>query len=109
MKTIYKYILPNIGIKETIDIYENYEIIHFEMQNEIPCFWAMVNTENQLVKKDFLIIGTGQGVPERGWYVKTCSQEISTLHTSYGSHSMYTGTKSPGGIGKLMWHLFEIL
>lgn len=106
MRTIYKYSVTPIGT-QTITIHENYEIVHFEIQDGVFCFWAMVNTENPLVKKDFIIIGTGQEVPKRGWYVKTCSQFVTPTINDYNSHNIYTDTSLKPS--KLMWHLFEIL
>lgn len=61
MKTIYKYALKVKGLQE-IELPEGYEILDVQMQNGIPCIWALVDTENVPVKMEVHIFATGDRV-----------------------------------------------
>jgi hypothetical protein len=87
-KTIWKYELtPD---KLSIEMPKDAEILSVQMQNDIPCVWALVNPENKVKEKVIEIFGTG--------------------HEMYcdGISRKFIGTFQMHG-GLLVFHLFERL
>ena len=57
MTTIYKYQL-NDEFNE-IEMPSGAEILSVQTQNNIPCIWAIVETDNPIEKRKLMIVGTG--------------------------------------------------
>jgi hypothetical protein len=81
MKQIWKYKLSESGIEMPIDA----EILSVQLQNDIPHIWAMVSPQNELEKRKFVIVGTGQSFDD--------------------TNMKYIGTYQDG---PFVWHLFGI-
>ena len=80
VKQIWKYTVENI-----IEIPKGAEVLTVQMQGPFnPCIWVKVDPENELEKRQFVVIGTGQSFDD----------------TNYE----YIGTYQDG---PLVWHLFE--
>ncbi|GAF77207.1 unnamed protein product [marine sediment metagenome] len=86
MKTIYKYPIP---IKHffNLELPRDAKILSFQTQLGIPVIWALINPENELIKRDFCIRGTGEPDYSEDRHIRT-----------------YLGTIQTGA---LVWHLFE--
>lgn len=63
MKTIYKYETP-FEPKFTIKLPKGAEIlcVQQDQKTNIPCIWAMIETENEPEERYFELFGTGRGV-----------------------------------------------
>ncbi|MDV2459881.1 hypothetical protein CMU99_16305 [Elizabethkingia anophelis] len=87
MRKIFKY---QLEIKDFNDIEmpKNAEVLSVQVQNGIPCIWAMVDTENPLEKRKFMTIGTGKELCPR------------TPHTFIGTYQL-------SELG-LVFHCFEL-
>jgi hypothetical protein len=82
-KQIWKYKVENI-----IEMPKGAEILSVQIQNgEMfnACIWAKVSSENELEKRQFLVVGTG--------------------HTFDDTDMVYIGTYQDG---PFVWHLFEV-
>lgn len=88
MKRIFKYEL-GISNEITLKMPKYAQIIAFQAQRDVPCIWAIVNTDNELVARYFVIHGTGH--------------EIKFL-----DDKTYMGTCQTHN-GNLVWHLFELV
>ena len=89
MKTIWKYPII-ITDRQTITIPVDAEILTVALQDDIPCIWAMVDTEVPPEIRHIEIFGTGNPIPfERGI---TNRKYIGSLHQNY-----------------FVWHVFENL
>jgi hypothetical protein len=85
MKTIYKY---PVDVNDTVSVSMpiGSEILCVQMQNDIPCIWALVDNEKDDVLREFTWYGTGHSVKENpGKYIGT----IQMMN------------------GRLVFHLFE--
>lgn len=91
MKTIYKYPLSIIA-ENLIQKPRNAEILSIQMQNSIPCIWALVETNNETELKIIEIIPTGSKI------------EPLTHHQG----RQFIGTFQMQG-GSLVFHAFEII
>ncbi len=83
IKQIWKYKVENI-----IEMPKEAEILSVQIQNGQmfnACIWAKVNPENELEKRQFVVIGTG--------------------HTFDDTNYEYIGTYQDG---PFVWHLFEV-
>lgn len=58
MKTIWKFQLKTEDI-QTIIIPRNSKFLSVQMQNKIPCLWALVNPDEETIKRKIEIFGTG--------------------------------------------------
>lgn len=88
VKTIFKYkfeVYDNVHIVMPLDS----EILSVQVQDEIPCIWALVDAQNKLETRRFEIFGTG--------YLVECNSQIQRK---------FIGTFQLGG-GRLVFHLFE--
>ena len=81
MKQIWKYKLSESAIEMPIDA----EILSVQLQNDVPHIWAMVSPQNELEKRKFAIVGTGQSFDD--------------------TNMKYIGTYQDG---PFVWHLFGI-
>jgi len=86
-KTIWKYPITTndcIGL----DLPVGAEILDIQIQNDMPCIWALVDPEAIKVNRTFYIYGTGHVIEY------SCSKE-------------YIGTYQLFG-GELVFHVFEL-
>jgi hypothetical protein len=65
-KTIYKYQLPFNG-QNAINMPKNAQILSCQLQDNVVTVWALVDVEQGFVTNDFLVVGTGQKLPD--WIV----------------------------------------
>ena len=72
-----------------IEMPKGAEILTIQVQNKIPCIWALVNPENEKEKRFFEIFGTGHDMP-----------------VDMGIERKYINTFQLNG-GALVLHLFE--
>lgn len=61
MLTIHKYQLEEL--EQTIEIPNGFKILSLQVQNDIPCMWVEVNTENHKVMIHVITVGTGHPLP----------------------------------------------
>lgn len=69
MKTIYKYPITSSQSPVsvcTIRVSKNSKPLSIQIQNNWICVWSLVDTEEPLVLREFLIVGTGHLIPEEG-------------------------------------------
>lgn len=88
MKTIYKYPLE-ITDRQEIEMPREARILAVQVQNNVPCLWAVVDTELPLKERIFDTFGTGNPV----------DNYINYTHN-------YIGTYQVRG-GSLVFHVFE--
>ena len=86
MKTIHKFpfsIFNHFGISLPKDAV----ILSAQMQDEQPCIWALVDTEQEIEKREFILFGTGHPIYhiDELKYVATFQQ------------------------AEFVWHLFEVI
>lgn len=62
MTTIFKYELDITDFND-IAIPQEAEVISIQVQNDIPCIWALVNTDNPVETRRFITVGTGNEIP----------------------------------------------
>lgn len=60
-KIIYKYPLQ-VQDKQTIKLPSGYKILTVQVQDGIPCLWAMVDTSIDCVEVNIITHGTGNGI-----------------------------------------------
>jgi len=87
MKTIYKYPLENTSGKYAISMPSEAEILYINAQRNVPCIWAMVDTEKPIETRQFRLYGTGHPVEENDLF-------------HHGSFFMQEG--------RFVFHLFEV-
>ncbi|OPB96846.1 hypothetical protein BAS10_07295 [Elizabethkingia meningoseptica] len=87
MRKIFKYQLEIKDFNE-IEMPMHAEVISLQVQNDIPCIWAIVNPDYPVEKRKFMTVGTGNEMPE-------CLPEI------------FIGTYQLPELG-LVFHCFEI-
>jgi len=90
MKTIYKYSIPLLAAKFDVDLPVGAMILSFQIQDKVPCIWAMIDKKATIEQRHFRIYGTG-------WPIEKIPKDLN-LH--------YIGTIQTNG--GLVWHLFEI-
>lgn len=83
-KVIYKYELNPFGVTE-LQIYNHATILKLGFQDNTPFLWAIVDIEHSIKTVDFLMLGTGEAIPENAIYIDTALQ------------------------GEYVWHLFKII
>ncbi len=91
MKKIYKYSFKyifEITHSITIEMPKNALILDLQIQNGIPCLWAVVDLDESMVPYNFVLLGTGHPVPDEEYEL----QHISTFQQ-----------------GEFVWHLFQII
>lgn len=87
MKSIWKFPIKNINDNISIEMPKDSYILTIRDQQGTACIWAIVDSEKPLVKRNFLIRGTGH--------------DIENL-----SYDNYIGTFQLYG-GSLVFHVFE--
>jgi hypothetical protein len=88
MKTIFKYKLAGL-VSQTIEMPVGAEILDIQVQNGIPCIWALCDPYYSLEKRVFELFGTGGEIP-------------------YRANRKYIGTYQLNN-GNLVFHCFELL
>lgn len=92
MNVIYKYEVP---IEDTFKVALPHDAevltVQFDEKTGRPVMWAKLNTEDELVEREFAVIGTGNPIPD--------------IHESLCYN--YIGTFQMGN-GRFIGHLFEI-
>lgn len=70
MKKIFKYVLDKrkAGQTESLMCHPDLEIIECDIQEGWPCFWAIVDTSQDLVEKRFRLIATGREIRDNEVY-----------------------------------------
>lgn len=86
MKTVYKYNFE-IADEVCIEMPLGADILCVQVQNDTPCIWALVDTEQPVQKRWFSVYGTGHPAPNA--YLRE-----------------YVGTIQMMG-GRLVWHVFH--
>jgi len=87
MKTIYKYQFETADIV-TLKLPTCAKVLTIQIQNDKPCLWALVDTENERTfDMELSIFGTGHEVK---------NLELSTYIGTYQERN-----------GGLVWHVFE--
>jgi len=85
---IWKYeVLPDI---KSIEMPHGSKILHLNVQNGIPCIWALVDPTNFSIKRNFYIVGTGHPIDRQN-----------------NENLLYLGTFLLNN-DSLVFHLFEI-
>lgn len=84
MRTIWKYTLAITDAVQNVPMPRNPNIVRFDMQNGVPCVWALVESHNPVETHSFRVFGTGHPIPEDSRYVGTCKD------------------------GGYVWHLFAV-
>ncbi len=90
MRVIYKYPLQitYTGDQE-VEMPKFSDLLCVQMQNEVLCLWAEVDTKHENEARKIRIFGTGHEIP-----------------AYFGGHHL--GTIQQNG-GALIWHVFEVL
>jgi hypothetical protein len=52
------------AIQVMLDMPEGAKILSLQVQNDMPCIWALVDPSAENVKRTFVIIGTGITLPK---------------------------------------------
>lgn len=63
MKTIWKFPLSSEG-EQLIKMPQGCAVLCAQVQHDIPCVWAVVDTDAPTVKRRFRIFGTGHPINE---------------------------------------------
>lgn len=74
----------------TLEMPQGARVLCVQPQNNLPTLWALVDLAAPMVKRDFLIFGTGHPLDVALW-----------------SRPIYVGTVQTHG-GNLVWHVFDI-
>jgi hypothetical protein len=63
MQTIHKYPFTSLG-SFTLELPEDFLSLSVEVQNGVPCLWALVNTGKPKRVYRFRVFGTGHPIPD---------------------------------------------
>lgn len=79
MKKIFKYVLKSGDSVQVVNMPINFEILHFDTQNKLPCIWAAVDTSvletGATVNVEFHTVCTGEAYEsDRLKYIGTYQQ-----------------------------------
>lgn len=85
MRKIYKYDLPVMDVAE-VSLPAGAEILKIEAQRGMACLWALIDDLQRPEKRTFLIVGTGNPVPDEA----TKETHVATFQQ-----------------GPFVWHVFE--
>lgn len=81
MKTIWKHTLALTDAMLRIPMPEGSTPVRFAMQNGVPCVWALVDTEREVVTRNFRVYGTGHVIPDiAAEYVGSCDDPPFVWH-----------------------------
>jgi len=79
MKTIWKYPLAPVENKKIIGMPKGAILLCVQAQYGNPCLWALVDSENPAVLREFSIRGTGHDARDVGQYVGTFQMKGGSL------------------------------
>lgn len=65
MKTVWKYPLK-FSKRQEVRMPAGAHILDVQVQGQLPCMWAEVESDNAEVRRIFELVGTGQAVPTGG-------------------------------------------
>lgn len=91
MLAVWKYPIP-VADNFSVELPESAEILDVQVQGTQPCFWALVNPEEEKSYREFRLAGTGHTI-------KPMESPDSLF---------YVGTFQLVNMG-LVFHLFEVL
>ena len=61
MKKIWKWQLEIADVVE-LDTPDNWQVLHVEVQHEVPCIWALIDPDAPSVKRKIRVCGTGHPI-----------------------------------------------
>jgi hypothetical protein len=65
MKTIHKYSFPYLGSPAfTLELPEDYCLLAVQVQDGVPCLWALVDTDMPKRVYRFQVFGSGSAIPD---------------------------------------------
>lgn len=85
-KVIWKFVVP-LSYAEEIEVPNGAEIFHVGLQRGQICMWAKVDPDAEMVKREFMVEGTGQPANRR-------------LHDATHLGTVYHDN--------FVWHVFEV-
>lgn len=68
MKTIFKYPLDGIHVTK-VKMPKGANVVSFDVQHNVFCIWAMVDTDNPVEERVFGVVGTGWEIDEGDCYI----------------------------------------
>ena len=89
-KTIYKYTLIVTDGRQVMQLPKSHVIVHVAEQGPSPCFWAMVDPDEETAEFTFQVTGTGHPLPD------------GTDEEDFG----YIGAAM---CGPFVWHVWQLL
>jgi hypothetical protein len=81
MKTIWKYPIDEITDQIDLQIPEDSIFVAFQVQNEIPCIWMLVDPKKPLKNYRFYLFGTGHEINP----IKIVEKPLGTVQLDDGS------------------------
>lgn len=85
MKTVWKYELMLSDRAQEVSMPLHAAVVHFAVQGNVPCLWALVDPDGDRETRYFSVHGTGHPINDSLGYRGTCLS------------------------GQFVWHLFEVL
>lgn len=79
MRKIYKYALEIVD-RQALYIPGHAKLLDVQIQNGVPCLWALVDTNEEERERVIQIFGTGHPAEEAGAYVATFQFGLSVFH-----------------------------
>jgi len=89
--SIWKFPLKTTDYQE-VSMPKGAQILSIQVQNEVPCIWAVVDDNADKEVRIFEIYGTGNGYSDLKWFGKE--------HSFIGTYQLYNGD--------LVFHCFEL-
>lgn len=87
MRTVWKYPIPlsddagMVSTRPVIEMPHGAEIVHLDTQAGHPTLWAVVHSSYPTTPRRFVIVGTGEPVPEdAGCHVGTWQATVFVFH-----------------------------
>ena len=88
MKTIYKYEIS--PLHTAIEMPKGAELLSVKTQNNTPCLWALVDTDQPPEDRFLVVFGTGHPVVNHGKYLGTFLIENDSLVFHVFEDATYT-------------------
>lgn len=92
MSKIFKYPLPDVADSITVRMPLGSRILSLQVQDGIPCLWAIVVGTDKMVDVEFKIVGTGWDFTEE-----------FPVGDGFAWRAQYIGTVQ---LDELVWHYF---
>ncbi|PXY33590.1 hypothetical protein BAY59_10945 [Prauserella coralliicola] len=91
MITVWKFPLKlvdehgNVTDRPIITMPKKAVLLALQLQNDVPTVWALVDTDSDVERRRFLVVGTGQPLPNDGYqwayaYLGTWQQNGFVFH-----------------------------